>query len=178
LFRIKYPAAGSLHNAPRQKEDFHMPKDRNLLIVIADGEHVRYVRPAEDNALHTESVIDSFEAHKQSSDLESDHSGSSYHTGSSAHHALAPRHDPHALAKEKFAHTIARQLNAREAAGLFDELVIVATTHVLEAIRAALNTAAGAKVIGTLQKDLVKTPDAELWPHVRTWARPVHRVVM
>lgn len=29
-----------------------MPKERTLLIVIADAEHVRFVRPAGDNALH------------------------------------------------------------------------------------------------------------------------------
>jgi hypothetical protein len=86
-----------------------MPKDRNLLIVVADGEHVRFVRPAADNALHSETERDSPATHKQSADLGSDHSGASMHTGSSSHHALAPRHDPHSLAKMKFAHAIAHQ---------------------------------------------------------------------
>jgi hypothetical protein len=29
--------------------------------------------------------------------------------------------------------------------------------------------------VGTLTRDLVKTPDDELWPHLRQWVRPVHR---
>src|ERR1700688_2986757 len=150
-----------------------MPKDRNLLIVVADGEHVRFVRPVADNALHSEAERESPAAHKQSADLGSDHPGASMHTGSSAHHALAPRHNPHALAKVKFAHAIAHQLNA--AGNTFDELVIVAPPHVLREISDALDTTTEAKVIGTLAKDLVKTPDDELWPHVRAWVRPVHR---
>ncbi len=154
-----------------------MPRDRNLLIVIADGEHVRFVRPAEDNALHTETAIDSRDAHKQSSDLESDHPGAAYHSGSTAHHGLAPRHDPHAMAKEKFAHWVGEQLNTSAAAGRFDELVIVAPAHVLSEIREQLNPATAARLIGTLHKDLLKTPDEALWPHVRDWIRPVHRPV-
>jgi protein required for attachment to host cells len=160
------------------QEVFHMPGSRNPLIVIADGEHVRFVRPAGDNALHSDATVDSPLMHQQSADLGSDRPGASLHTGSSAHHALAPRHDPHVLEKEKFAHSIARRLNAEAAAGAFDKLVLVAPPHVLSAIRGALDTTTEAKVIATLPKDLVKTPDSELWPHVRAWVRPVHRPVM
>jgi protein required for attachment to host cells len=161
----------------RNEEDIDMPRQQNLLIVIADGEHVRFVRPAADNALHSEAALDSVTAHKRAADLGSDHPGASFHTGSSVHHGLAPRHDPHDLEKEKFAHAIAQQLNARAADGAFDELVVVAPSYILNAIRAALDTSTAARVVGTLSKDLVKTPDDELWPHVREWVRPVHRIV-
>jgi protein required for attachment to host cells len=152
-----------------------MSTHQQLLFVIADGEHVRFVRPAQDNALHADVAMDSLTAHKRSADLGSDHPGASYHSGSSAHHSLTPRHDMHALAKEKFAQTIAEQLNAAAASAAFDELVIVAPPHTLNSIREALDTATDAKIIGTLGKDLVKTPDDELWPHVRHWVRPTHR---
>ena len=81
----------------------------------------------------------------------------------------------HTLAKEKFAHAVADQLNAATAAGSFDQLVIVAPPHTMSAIRQELDTTTDAKIIGTLQKDLLKIPDHELWPHVRHWVRPVHR---
>ncbi len=148
---------------------------QRLLFAIADGEHVRFVRPATDNALHADAAMDSFTAHKKSVDLGSDHPGASYHSGSSAHHSLAPRHDMHDLAKEKFAHAVADRLNTAAAAGAFDELVVVAPSHTLSAIRQQLDTATDAKIIGTLQKDLLKIPDDELWQHVRHWVRPVHR---
>ncbi len=152
-----------------------MSKSHNLLLVVADAEHVRFVRPAADNALRADAGMDSVSAHKRSSDLGSDHPGASIHTGSSAHHALAPRHDLHQQEKERFAHAIAVRLNAAGAAGGFEELVIVAPSHTLAAIRQELDSSTDSKIIGTLPKDLVKTPDAELWPHVRHWVRPVRR---
>lgn len=139
---------------------------KGLLFVVADGEHVRFVRPAGDNALHSETRMDSEAAHKRSSDLGSDRPG-----------AMVPRHDPQDLEKAKFARAIAEQLNAGSAEGVFDELVIVAPSHTLAAVRDALNTITAAKVVGTLAKDLVKVPDNELWPHVREWVRPAHRAV-
>lgn len=152
-----------------------MPKRRNLLIVVADGEHVRFVRPAPDNALRSVTALDSVSAHKRSAELGTDHPGASFHTSSSAHHAETPQHDLHALEKEKFAQLIARQLDEAAAHGEFDELVVVAPSHTLIAIRNALDTATDAKIVGTVAKDLIKTPDHELWPHLRTWVRPVHR---
>jgi protein required for attachment to host cells len=152
-----------------------VPKPRRLLIVIADGEHVRFVRPGQDNTLHTGTTLDSLAAHKRSGKLISDHPGASFHTGSTAHHALAPRHDPHALEQAKFTRLIAEQLNAGAARGEFDGLVIAAPPHILIAIRKDLNTATDATIVGTIQKDLIKTPDNELRPHVGAWAPPVRR---
>jgi len=150
-----------------------MPRHRRLLIVVADGEHARFVRPGPDNGLHTERSFDSFSAHKRSSDLGSDRPGASFHSDSSAHHAAASRHDPHELAKERFAEAVAADIN--RSAGEFDELVLVAPSHSLNRIREALDVTVGAVVVGTLAKDLVKTPDDALWVHVKDWVRPVHR---
>jgi protein required for attachment to host cells len=169
------------HHLPRStrpEKAFGMPSRQKLLFAIADGEHVRFARPAEDNALHSDTAVDSFAAHRRTSDLGSDHPGASYHTGSSAHHSLAPRHDAHTLQKEKFAQFVAERLNAAGAAKTFDELVIVAPPHIVSFIRQGLDAATDGKVVGVLAKDLVKTPDSELWPHVRHWVRPVHRAML
>jgi protein required for attachment to host cells len=152
-----------------------MPRHRNLLIVVADGEHARFVRPAADNALHSETTLDSITAHLRSADLGTDRPGGSFHTGSTGHHALNPRHDMHTQEKEKFAHSIARQLNEAETRGAFDELVVVAPSPTLNAICGKLRVASENKIVGTLAKDLTKTPDDELWRHVQAWVRPTHR---
>lgn len=152
-----------------------MPRQQRLLIVIADGEHARFVRPGPDNALHADAALDSFTAHKRSSELGTDHPGAGFHSDSSAHHALAPQHDLHTQAKEKFARVVAQRINEAAARAEFDELVVVAPAHSLSIIRDGLDTSTSARVIGTLAKDLVNTPDHELWPHVREWVRPVHR---
>lgn len=40
--------------------------DRNgILIVVADGEHARFVQPAEDHALHTVASFDAISAHQR-----------------------------------------------------------------------------------------------------------------
>ena len=152
-----------------------MPEHPKLLLVVADGEHARFGRPGADFALHTESALDSASAHKQSSDLGSDHPGAAYHGGSSAHHAETPRHDPHDLEKLKFARLVADQLTAAVAGKATEGVVIAAPAHSSDAIRAHLPADVAAKIVGTVHKDLVKTPDHELQPHVREWFRPTHR---
>jgi protein required for attachment to host cells len=152
-----------------------MPQHQKLLIVIADGEHVRFVRAGSDNALHSDAAFDSVSAHKRAVELGTDQPGAAFHSRSSAHHGFAPRHDLHDLEKEEFARLIAHQLNASASRGEFDELVIVAPAHSLRAIREELDTSTNAKIVGMLAKNLVKTPDHKLWPHVRVWVRPVHR---
>jgi protein required for attachment to host cells len=152
-----------------------VPTPRNLLIVVADGEHARFIRPGLDNALHSDAAFDSISAHKRSSELGSDHPGASFHTGSPAAHAETPRHDLHEMEKQKFARLIGDALNAAAARAEFDELVIVAPARVLSAIRNRLDVATRAMVVGALKKDLVKAPDHELWSHLVNWVEPVHR---
>lgn len=147
-----------------------MPKDRNLLFVIADGERARFVRPAEDNTLHSDATLDPLPAPARSADLGPDHPGASCHTEPYARHA--PRHDLYALEKSKFGRAVASWLNAGAADDSFEELVIVAPPRTLIAIRQRLNAATNAKVVGTLPKDLANTPDGELWPHLRWWICP------
>lgn len=152
-----------------------MPNHPRILIAVADGEHARFLRPAADHALQCDTALDSALAHKRSAELGSDHPGASFHSTSTARHALEPRHDPHSLEKQKFARLIAAQLNQAEADGAFDELVVVAPAHTLNTIREELNHATVARLVGTLAKDLVKTPDHELGSHLLPWVRPVER---
>lgn len=152
-----------------------MLRPRNLLIAIADGEHARFVRPGPNDTLHRDSAFDSISAHKQSAALGSDIPGASFHSGSSAAHAETPRHDLHRMEKGKFAHLVGDELNAAAARAEFYELVIVAPAHVLTAIHNRLDVATRATLIGTLKKDLVKTPDHELWPHLAKWLGPMQR---
>lgn len=153
-----------------------MPTSSRLLIVIADGEHVRFVAPAVDNALHTIGAVDSVEAHKRSANIGSDRPGAAMHTGATAQHAYTPRHDPHDLEKQSFARFVAGEICAHAGRGEFDGLVIVAPAHSLAEIREHLDADTAARIVGVAHKDLVKTPDDELWPHLREWVAPVHRV--
>jgi protein required for attachment to host cells len=152
-----------------------MPRKRKLCFVVADGGHARFLRPAADYALHTFEAMDSASVHKRDQDLVSDRPGRAFESATAGRHAIEPRTDPHELEKTRFAQAVARKIVEEAAAGVFNELVVVAPSHVLNELTGALDAGTRAKVIGSLAKDLVKTPDHALWPHLKEWVRPVHR---
>lgn len=120
------------------------------LFAVANGEHARFIRPEEeDNTLHSFSRVLPEDGHRGGAD----------HT--------------HAQDKDKFAAWVAEQLNNNVAS--YDELVLVGPAHTLGVIHKHLNKQAAAKVVGELDKDLTKTPEHDLQPHLKEWVRPVHR---
>jgi protein required for attachment to host cells len=151
-----------------------MSTHKDFLVAIADAEHARLVRNNEYNVLHTERWIESVVAHKKDSDLRSDHPGATFHSNSTARHSVAPKHEPHEIEAERFAEHIAHELNRLADEGTFDKLVVVAPADTLHVIERELNVTAQGKLAGTLYKDLVKTPDAELYEHLRDLLPPPH----
>jgi protein required for attachment to host cells len=152
-----------------------MRQHHKVWFVIADGGHARFVRPASDNALHTFQAVDSVTLHKRDHDLVSDRPGRAFESGAAARHAYTPRTDPHEMAKDQFTREVARMINATSAADGFHDLVVVAPSHVLNELTECLDPATKAKLLGSLAKDLVNTPDHQLWPHLKGWIRPVQR---
>ncbi len=127
-----------------------MPMHLKPLIVLADGEHARFVRPEEeDNTLHSFSRVDPVKGQ----------------TGEAS--------EPHTASRELFADWIAKQLNWGVKS--YDELYLAAPARTLNEIRLHLAKPAQAKLKEVLNKDLIKVPDHELWPHIKHWVPPVHR---
>jgi protein required for attachment to host cells len=127
--------------------------------------------------LRTLSSFDSASAHLRSRDIGSDKPGRAFESSWHARHGLGERHDLHEMEKEKFVRLVGEQLNAAAARGEFHELLLVAPVRVLSELRDGLDAATVAKLVGVLDKDLVKTPDYELWPRVREWVSPARRPV-
>jgi protein required for attachment to host cells len=152
-----------------------MARPLTLWIAIADGEHARFVQPDGDHTIRTLSALDSASAHLRSRDIGADRPGRTFESASMAHHAVGERHDPHRMAKDQFVRLVAERLDAAAAAGEFDELLLVAPPRALHELRESLDDTTVKKLIGTLEKDLVKTPDHELWPHVREWVSSIRR---
>jgi protein required for attachment to host cells len=152
-----------------------MARPLTLRIAIADGEHARFVQPDANNVLRTIHAFDSATAHLRSRDIGSDRPGRTIESATSARHAVGQRHDLHAMEKEKFTRLVAEQLNVAAAGGDFDELLLVAPPRALHELREALDAATKARLVGTLERDLVKTPDHDLWPHVQEWVSPERR---
>ena len=155
-----------------------MARPLTLRIVIADGEHARFVQPDANNTLRTIGSLDSAAAHLRSRDIGTDRPGRSFESAGGAHHAVGPRHDLHTLEKERFVRLIAEQINAAAENDEFDELLLVAPPRALQELHAALDAGARARLIGSLERDLAKTPDHELWPHLREWISPARRPIV
>jgi protein required for attachment to host cells len=152
-----------------------MARPLTLWIAIADGEHARFVQPDSNNAPRTLRAFDSTTAHLRSHDLGADRPGRSFESAASAHHAVGEKPDLHRLEKQRFAQLVAEQLNAAVANDEFDELLLIAPPRAMHELREALDDDARKRLIGLLEKDLVKTPDHELSPHIRQWVSPAHR---
>jgi protein required for attachment to host cells len=146
-----------------------MIANRGLCFLIADGEHARFVEADVNHVLRTVRSFDSTSAHLASHDIGSDRPGRSFESATPGSHGLAPRHDPHKLEEAKFAHFVADAAASAAGESAFDRLVLVAPAHCLHAIEDALDAHTAAMVTGRLAKDLVKTPDHELSPHLREW---------
>lgn len=155
-----------------------MARPHTLWIAIADGEHARFVQPGAGNVLHTVGAVDSASAHLRSRDIGADRPGRSFESAASAHHAVGERHDLHRQEKDRFAQLVAEELNAAAERDTFDELLLVAPAHVMAELRRALNDGTVKKLVGMLEKDLVKTPDHELWLHVKEWVSEAHSPIV
>ena len=81
-------------------------------------------------------------------------------------HAIEPRVDPHRELKRDFAKELAEMLDKRLSEKAYDRLVIVAPPKALGDLRAALSAHVKPLVYAELDKDLVKTPTAELPNHL------------
>ena len=154
-----------------------MANPLTLRIAIADGEHARFIQPDSANALRTISSLDSASAHLHSRDIGSDGPGRAFESAATARHGVGERQDLHAMAKERFVRLVGEQLNAASGRGEFDELLLVAPPRALAELRETLDAATRVKLVGTLEKDLMRTPDHQLWPHVREWVSPKQRPV-
>lgn len=140
-----------------------------LYFLIADGEHARFVAVGADNVPRTVRSFDSARAHLASHELVSDRPGRTFESARPGSHGVGPRHDPHQMEKLHFADLVADEIGIAAGEGAFDRLVLVAPAYCLNEIEDALDARTSAMVAGRLAKDLVKTPDHELLPHLREW---------
>lgn len=152
-----------------------MNSNHGLCFLIADGEHARFVVADPDNALHTARSFDSAAAHLASHDLGTDRPGRAFESARPGSHGVAPRSDPHQLEKSRFAEFVADETGIAAGDGAFDRLVLVAPAHCLHEIEDALDARTAGMVIGRLAKDLVKTPDHALSPHLHAWVAAPRR---
>jgi protein required for attachment to host cells len=134
-----------------------------LWIVVADGGTARVLGLTGDHrGLTVLREMVSVDAHRRAQDLVSDRPGRSFESSSATRHAIAPRHDPHDTARDRFIGQLAVMLNEDNRARQFDELVLIVAHGYSSKLRDALDTAARERVRETIVKDLTKQPLAEI----------------
>jgi protein required for attachment to host cells len=90
--------------------------------------------------------------------------GRVHESASTTRHAIEPRTDPHRAARRGFARRLAERLE--DDVHRFAQLLLVAPPAFLGDLRAELGPAARAKLAGSLDRDLVKLPVAEIARHL------------
>jgi protein required for attachment to host cells len=145
-------------------------KPTTTWILIADGAHARLFSnsgPGKGIEAVEGGVING--DHRPDHELVRDGLGRSFESSGSAgdmRHAIEPRTDPHRELKRDFAKHLGKVLAQGLANKSYDRLVIVAPPTALGDLRHALSEPVKHAVYAELDKDLVKTPTAELPSHL------------
>jgi len=80
---------------------------------------------------------------------------------------MEPHHDPHQMAKDRFASRIAGSINTAFAGKRFLQLAIVAPPHFLGVLRTELNNDVRDATVAEIDKDLVKSDRETILRHIQ-----------
>lgn len=139
----------------------------NTWIIIADASRARILERQNRNGPLREVEGARLEQHvPPSHEIGDDRPGRTMVSGGAVRHAYTARTDPHREAKRDFIKDLARRLDESLTTGAFDKLILIAPPQALGDLRAALSAPVARRVIGELHKDLTKTPDHEIAPHL------------
>jgi protein required for attachment to host cells len=142
-------------------------KPIKTLFVIADGGRARFVERDEMGEFRTIASFVSSEAHQRSHDLGLDRPSRVKESANTARHAIEPRRDLHAAAKEDFVKHVASEIDVEHGRQRFDKLVLVAPPRVLTELKDKLSKAMAQLAGESLQKDLTKISDHDLAEHLK-----------
>lgn len=134
-------------------------------ILIADGAHARlFANRGPGKGIEQLEAING--DHRPDSELVRDGLGRTFESAGEMRHAIEPKSDPHRELKRDFAKHLGKVLAQGLADKSYDRLVIVAPPTALGDLRASLSEPVKHAVYAELDKDLVKTPTAELPSHL------------
>lgn len=143
-------------------------KSPNTWVLIADGARARLVTAKRSGKTFDISEHAQFSAdHSPNRDLQRDDKPRVFESQGSTRHAIEPRTDPHRELKRDFAGELARVLEGIVTREHIEALVIAATPVTLGDLRKALSDRVNAVVVGEVDKDLTKVPNADLGSHLR-----------
>ncbi|WP_162918343.1 host attachment protein [Taklimakanibacter deserti] len=136
------------------------------LYLIADGGRVRYVERTGPGHFTTFRKFVSAHMHEKASALGRDRPARVQESMTATRHGIEPRIKPRDKIELEFIEAIAADLREDETVGDFDNLVIAAPAKLLKALRKSLPAAFTAKLVDSIDKDLTKIPDSDLYRHL------------
>jgi protein required for attachment to host cells len=145
------------------KDAERIMKPTTTWILIADGARARIFANRGPGKGIEAVAGGAFDAdHRPDREIMSDRPGRAFESVGDARHAIEPHHDAHRELKQAFAEELAALLDAKLAAKTYDRVVLVAPPAMLGDLRASLSEPVRAVVYAEIDKDLTKTPEAEL----------------
>ena len=140
-----------------------MPK---TLYLIADGGRVRYVERTGPGHFNTFRKFVSAHIHEKASELLRDRPARVQESATTTRHGIERKINPRDKIEQKFIQEVAADLRDDKTIGGFDNVVIVAPPKLLSVLRESLPQAFVSKLVDSIDKDLTKIPDSELYRHL------------
>jgi len=149
-----------------------LPSPTWILVADASEARVFELRGMTSNLPPSLSVVSDLDmiaadTHGFSRDLKSDRPGRAFSSSDSRRATIEPRHDPHQMAKDRFAEAIAERLNHACGEKRFAMLVVIAPPRFLGALRQDFSAAVHDAIALEINKDLVKAGNTEILDHVK-----------
>jgi len=142
-------------------------KNKKTWILVADGARARILHNDGPGKGLSDSMNHGLAAsHAPSRSFGTDKPGRGFASVGKSRHAKVPRIDFHTFEKQRFARDVAAMLDAAEAKGAFDRLVLVAPAKTLGELRRTIGAACLNKVMAELGKDLTHVPVHDLESHL------------
>lgn len=136
-----------------------------VLYVVADGGRARFIERNEAGDFRTFRDLESENIHDPSRTLGRSRPARVQESATATRHAIEPRQDRRAKAERAFIAIVAEQVNIAHG-GHYDLLVVAAPPRLVAHFRKSLSGAMLEKLEPSINKDLTKTPDKELSPHL------------
>lgn len=141
---------------------------QRLWVLIADGGQAKVLESDRADRELAPARGMTFEAEIPAGrDILADRPGRSFDSVGAGRHAMETPSDPRRLLKRQFADMLAQKLADALRQGRFDRLVVVAPPSALGDLREALPENVKKSILSEINKDLVRTPLAELPQHLK-----------
>jgi protein required for attachment to host cells len=136
------------------------------LYLIADGGRVRYVERTGPGHFATFRKFVSALMHEKASGLGRDRPARVQESTTATRHGIEPKINPRDKIELEFMQAISADLREDQTIGHFDNLVIIAPARLQKALRKSLSAPLTAKLVESIDKDLTKIPDSDLYRHL------------